>query len=203
MLLASVAEIRGGLGFDEMTDINDAITMALHSAEARLATVLRTRFGRKASTDLFWVVDAQFQPGLPMTRFRLSQGFVDESVPLMVKTAATIAELATGTDRSGVVRLDAERGLVTDLSTWYERALVQIESTAGFAADGSDPDSYELSQVPSWLQEAAKLQALIILETHPVLEEAGIKQDTARLTKILDELLASHIRYEPAALKPL
>ena len=54
MLLAPVQEIREQLGFDDMTDINFAVTMAMHAIEPQLASRLSTLFARGDVTDTFW-----------------------------------------------------------------------------------------------------------------------------------------------------
>jgi hypothetical protein len=92
---------------------------------------------------------------------------------------------------------------VVDYQTAYDQQYVRFVYTAGFAGDGSDPESYDLSAVPSWLQEAAKLQALITLETHPSLESAGVKQDVQALRAELGVIIRQHLRYAPVALLPI
>ena len=158
MLLASVAAIRTELGFDDMTDINAAITAALQSAEPQLEVALHTPFRRTEATDTFWVkhptiMDAEFHE----TEFWFRRGFLagapTASASLMSDGAAVV--LANGS-----LVYNLEKGTARDWTTRYRHAKVAFSYTAGFEADMSNPQSYDLTQVPPWLQEATKLLAL-------------------------------------------
>jgi hypothetical protein len=201
MLLAAVADVRDQLGFDDMTDINAAIEGALHAAEPHLAAALGTEFGETARTDVFYVHEPGFQQGEHVqTEFRLRQGFV-QAVTLSGEYDTDYA-FGAPTELEDLL-VDADKGVVRDFRTAFERQYVRFAYTAGFPADGGDPDSYDLALVPAWLQEAAKLQALITLETHPSLEGAGIKQDTVALRGQLGLILRQHMRYAPVSLLPI
>jgi hypothetical protein len=205
VLLASVRAVREALGFDDMPDVNAALTAALHAAEPMLAALLGTEFDEVERYDLYYVHEPlSGRTAALQTEFRLSRGFV-RSEGLRVRRAGT-AERTGGSgafDCTPCVTLRDEIGVVVDLATRYWRDFVRIDYAAGFAPDEDDAASYDLATVPSWLQEAAKLQALITLETHPVLEQAGIKQDTARLDRQLRLSLARHARYTPLAVLPV
>ena len=193
MLLASVPSLRLELGFDDMTDINAAITAALNSAEPQLAVALNTSFTRDEATDTFWVRKPAIIEGKHHeTEFWLRRGFL------------SAAPSVTGfpiLDGSLVVNL--EKGTVRDWTTYYRDATLVFSYTAGFAPDPSNAASYNLTQVPSWLQEAAKLLALARLADSPPITEAGIKIDVATIKVQLDALLGRHTRYAPMALYPL
>jgi hypothetical protein len=202
MLLAAVADLRAQLGFDDMTDINAAITGALHAAEPYLAAVLGTEFEETERADVFYVHEPGLQQGAHVqTEFRLRQGFVQADT-LTVEIGNAYA-FEDPTEVTSDVILQTEKGVVTDYQTVYDRDYVRVTYTAGFAVDDDDADSYDLSVVPAWLQEAAKLQALITLETHPSLEGAGIKQDTNKLNAQLGHIVRRHMRYAPVALLPI
>jgi hypothetical protein len=202
MLLASVADIREGLGFDDMTDITIAIEAALHAAEPHLAAELGTpSFVGLSTIDTFYAHEPGLLRGTHVeTQFRLTYGFVQASGFAGVHDTTYLFEAPTTLDTLAV---HLEKGLVRDFLTNFHRTYVRFSYNAGFPADGSNAESYDLDEVPSWLQEAAKLQALIMLETHPSLEEAGIQQDTKLLRAQLGAILAQHRRYAPLALLPL
>ena len=54
-----------------------------------------------------------------------------------------------------------------------------------------------------WLQEAAKLLALLHLADFPTLTEANVKLEKLMLSQQLKALLSDHIRYAPMALLPM
>lgn len=202
MLLAGVAEIRESLGFDDMVDINAAIRAALDAAEPYLAAAVGTAFEAGSFTDVFYVSEPFTKGALVLTELKLSRGFVAPEGFSVVR-ADTAQTLAQGIDVTNAVELDAALGRVIDYRTNYIRKFLKVSYSAGFPADPADPGSYALAAVPAWLREAAKLKALITLETHPSIEEAGIKQDTTFLQAQLATILRGRVRYLPSALLPL
>ena len=201
MLLTAVQGIRESLGFDDMTDINFAIEAALQAAEPQLAAQLGTSFARKAVTDTFFVPRPGYEDGRHVqTEFRLSRGLV---VPTPVAIRAYDPQLID-TDARAVegVRYDLDKGIGRDWVTHYEGEYVRFSYEAGFEV-GASPESYELTQVPNWLQEAAKLLALLHLADSPTLTEANVKLEKLMLSQQLKALLSDHIRYAPMALLPM
>lgn len=207
MMLASHAEIREQLGFDDMTDINDAIQASLRAATAVLAAKLSTPFERGTFIDTYYALEPGYENGQAFsTTFRLSRGFVVSVTS--VKAAATL-ELLGGTDASDITAValmsatDKEKGVFTDYTTRFTRSFVRAEYVAGFEADASNPDMFNLEQVPLWLQEAAKLHAMITLAGSPPVKQADIQIDTKTLNHELSALLSTRIRYTPTALLTL
>jgi hypothetical protein len=202
MLLASVAKIQEELGFDaEMLNIAAAITGALHGAEAFLAAFLDTNFERDTVTDTFYVTSPTLYDGvISQTEFRLSNGLVQL---IALAEFNGLNSWPSGFDISPGLILKSEKGVVVDTSTNYNRQFVQISYVKGFEADTEDAESYKVDQVPRWLKEAAKLYALVSLETHPALEQAGIRQDTRAMRNQLSGMLAPYRRYAPTALLPI
>ena len=201
MLLASVSEIRDALGFDDMTDINAAITDALNAAEHMLASALNTSFELTEVTDVFYVdAPTVIQGSHRRTEFWLSRGFL--------RAAATVTGFA-GTQ--GDLRYDLEKGIVKDITTDYSDTTLTFVYSAGFPriVDDADADPvtytdrYDLAFVPKWLQEAAKLQTFISLADAAPITEAGIKIDVTALQTQLQTLMNTRIRYAPMALYPL
>jgi hypothetical protein len=206
MHLASVQLIREQLGFDDMTDINAAIEMALASVEPQIAAMLGTRFERASVTDTFWVAQPGFRQGRHVeTEFRLSRGLL-ASAPVI-----TYGYLPNGdghTELQGL-RVDLEKGVIADFLTSYQSQYVRVTYTAGFEPEmttGDNPTptgSYKLDQVPGWLQEAAKLKALIFLAGAEPIQEAGVTIDTKILDAQFSAMINAHLRYAPSALLPL
>lgn len=227
MLLASVTEIIEQLGFDAMTDITNAVTMALDAAEAQIASVLDTDFTQGTYVDTFFVDQPPYQVGPAVsTEFRLSHG----NVTALSTVYANGDPVGFGTDPvitydngSGwpyafapgenldvtanisptFVGVTKERGVVKDFKTRYKRTWVQITYTSGFPADGGNAASYDLTTVPDWLQNAAKTCAMISLADNPSLTEAQITLDKAMLKTQYRALLSRKTRYAPMALLPL
>lgn len=209
MFLASVRVIREQLGFDDMTDINAAIEMALNSAEAQLAAQLGTQFGRTQLVDTFWVYEPGFRQGNHVeTQLRLRRGMVAGEPEIV--SASSVSLLAQGNTMTGI-QLDAEKGVLTDYTTDYYRRYVRVSYTAGFEAEMEDVEngeprptgSYVLSQVPEWLQEAAKLKALIHLSSSETIKDAGITIDVKAIDAQLAAIVNQHLRYTPLALLPI
>lgn len=200
MLLASLSEVRDFLGFDDMTNINDAIRNALNSATAQLESLLDTEFARATRTDTFWVPRPGFvDGGHASTELRLRRGFLTADPTC---TYATViggdATTLTGLDN------DLEKGILRDLSTRFSRVYVSVSYTYGFEeGTGEDAGSYVLEQVPSWLQEAAKLRALQLLTGNPTLTEAKVSLDAKTLDAQFATIVDRRQRYAPAALLPM
>lgn len=200
MLLYSVDKVREELGFDDMADITNAITQALGAAETLIGSVLRTTFDRKTVTDTFYVQEPSFQQGgLNQTEFLLSAGFLS-GTPVVTSSKSG--------DISAAFKFDTDKGIARDWTTVFQEEVITIAYTCGFEADttGDPPTptgSYKLDQVPSWLQQAAKLKTLHLIAKLPALTEAGLQLDTGLLDQQFAALVNSHIRYAPLAILPL
>lgn len=204
MLLASVQVIRESLGFDDMADINAAIETALHAAEPQLAAILQTRFERAEVTDTFWVYEPGFRQGMHVqTEFKLSRGFLASAPTITATEAPSLFGTSASQELTGVMKVDLELGVATDWKSRFNNQYVEFSYTAGFEADEDSPESYKLSQVPSWLQEAAKLKCLLHLAKNPSLTEVGIQLDQKTLEAQYAALINPHLRYAPSALLPM
>ena len=223
MLLASVNDIVAALGFDQMLDIQNAASMALDAAEAQLMAILDTDFEQGTFVDTFFVHEP---PARGSVEFRLSHGLVSaltsvlgNSDPTTFGSAPTVAWSAGAWPFGGFVggqnidctanctpqfdQKSMDRGVVRDFLSKYRQTYVQITYQAGFAVDGTNPASYDLAAVPDWLQQAAKLNALIGLADSPALSEASVKLDVRTLKDQYNALLSRKARYAPLAILPL
>lgn len=213
MYLVPVSTIRNALGYDNLTDIVTAIKAGLDTADVGLAASLRTTFEEQARVDYFHV-KASFQPATDVrqTSFLLKQGFVQASPAYTMKAAPTRAGLAETsavnlrdvTNFGDLTSMDTERGVVIvdgyDLTGLY----VKVGYTAGFGADADEEDLYDQTEVPTWLQEMAKVSSMIDVVTNPSLfGEDETKPNTKVLTNKLGLMITDHVRYEPLARKPL
>lgn len=207
MFLAAADDIRKVLGFDPMPDIVAAIAQSLDSATVQLESLLHSSFGRASHTDTFYVGSPSDSNAIS-TQFRLSTGFVvaDSLAMSYGETLDSLTEI-TG------YRLDADRGLLVDTGTRFNRHYVRVTYEAGFetlpiVTDPPEdppppPVSYDLTQVPKWLQEAATLRAMHLLGSNPSMTEANILLSAKTLTQQFGTLVNAKLRYHPAALLPL
>lgn len=206
MFLAAADTIRDVLGFDDMPDINAAVTNSLNSATTQLESLFTTSFARAVHEDIFFVPRAADERAV-WTQFRLSNGFLAEDPIIEVGAALDVLTPIT----LGKVHL--ERGLVTDLATRFVDQYVKITYTAGFELQETEPAvpgdpapppvSYDLTQVPEWLQEAAKLKAFHLIGSNPALTEANVLLSAKTLAEQLAMLVNGRLRYHPSALLPL
>jgi hypothetical protein len=205
MLLASVTAIRDQLGFDDMSNITDAITGALHTAEALLSARLGTPFDAGAFSDTFYVDEPGFIQGdMYKTEFKLTRGFVQDVTEVSLTTPTSMYFIVR--DQPSLITslaTNKEKGLCLDVATFYRRSWVKISYTAGFTVDDTDPASYDLTKVPSWLQQLASLRAMLLLNGTGPLENAGIKLDAKTLGSEIEAIIQQHMRYFPTALLPV
>lgn len=198
MRLSSVDTLRDELGFDNMSDINGAIKLALDAAEGIIASTLGTTLGRKTITDTFFAKTPGHQSGrLNLTEFRLSAGFL-----LGIPTISGERVFPEN------ISFDLERGVAKDWTTLYAENFVTFSYSAGFEEETiGDPavgtGQYKLDQVPLWLQQASNLKGLQLIAKHPAVTEAGVVLDTTLLDLQYANLINAHIRYAPSALLPL
>jgi len=193
MLLASMTDIRERLGFDDMTDINFAATMALDAATPQIEAMLNTSFTQGSCVETFFVEKPPYMNRQAFrTKFRLNNGFVTLT---SVKSAYELAAF------SEIV--DTDRGIVDDINNRYTLQYVQIAYTAGFPVDGVNADSYDLTAIPDWLQQAAKLRAMIGMADDAAVSEAGIKLDTKMIWAQFNALVSRKMRYCPTGRMPL
>jgi hypothetical protein len=215
MLLTSIASLRTELGFDDMTDINDAIKDALDAADALLQARLSIDdFARVTRTDVFYVPETQLgatrlfrqsvvaRGRLQSIKFRLRRGFVSNVVVSRVFDQDDFGT-ANATVYTSDCMVDAIKGIVEDTQTLYDREYVGITYDSGFTVSGSDPTSYDLTEVPNRLQQAAKLWGKILLADAAPVKAANLMIDTKLLTTTLNALLAQMVRYAPTALLPM
>lgn len=168
MHLGDAEALREELGFDDMQDINDAISAAMNLATEVLSARIGTDVDHATVTDLFRV------PRNANANFKLSRGFVDTDT-VQLETFPTLEaahEVGGVTAYESHPYVKGEEGTVlvpgltpgTFLRATYE---------AGFEVDASYVDRYDLEVVPQWLQDAAKAQAQLLLATSVLFQDSG------------------------------
>ncbi len=211
MLLSSITRLRADLGFDSMTNFNNAATEALNQAELQLMSALGVEFQQQTVTDTFYIPEPSFCRNFFdfRTEFRLSQGFVNPTPAVSAIAVAKAGMFWFGRDHivnnpdtldvSANMVINYDKGVCTDTTYAYRHRWVTFTYTAGFPADGTDATSYDLTVVPTWLQTASHMAARIIMQSNPALEDPAIKLDTTMMQKNLNVMLSSKLRYTPAA----
>jgi len=101
------------------------------------------------------------------------------------------------------IRVNFEQGIISDWASDYYHEYIDITYDYGFDADSTNPDQYDLTQVPAWLQEAAKLIAMTHLASSASVQETGTTIDIATLSDQYKTIVNAHIRYAPLALIPV
>jgi hypothetical protein len=203
--LASTTDIRTALGYDNIGDIVNAINAELASTTKQLAATIRVdSFDRKERADTYRVGDTPVLDSVPRLRLLLSCGFV-EADTVRVLLGDSVGAILGGEFTEVVPdAVDAERGVIADYHSDYSYRFVQVIYTAGFRDDLNHPGQYLLDDVPFWLQEAAKLNARIMLAGNPLMT-SGDKgaPDTTPFQKQLSQIVTPRIRYVPSALQPI
>jgi hypothetical protein len=223
LLLASVTDLLDDLGYTAMTDITYAVTDALLAASAELSAVLDTDFDAGTFIDTYYVQEPRYRSGpAAQVEFRLSHGLVTSLTQVLLSPDPTqFGNTTYTTDVTANVTVDNDRGVVKDFKTTstqnyvpagitnmafmsgYTRQFVQISYAAGLPVDANNAASYDLTQVPIWLNNAAKLAAKLYLADSPILSEASIKLDKQMLARQYDATLSRKKRYAPLSILPL
>ena len=207
-LLADPNDVMTDLGYDNtMTNITNAVRSALRMATASMAATFQTDFKQAVVVDTFYVreLTEKAQWDNFRTEFRLSQGFVNATPPVLAISAPSstyLNQTTAQTDTSTALALNLEKGIAVDILNDYRRMWLRITYTKGFPLNPDDDTSFDLTVVPGWLQEAAVLFAKIILQSNPSLEDPAIKMDTKVMDTLLTGMLQPHKRYAPGAMQP-
>jgi len=206
------------LGQPEAGEFSDEqlgiIATSLSQATVFIADALQSYdFDRATRTDVF-MVDPEYHPysvGLS-PRFLLARGFVDTGQPFEMRLSMQLGDLAS----AGVVSandyfIDANRGtvLIVGYDTYAiteplwlggSRYFVQIDYTCGFATT-ADAYGTTYSGVPEWLQAAARYAGKMIFEAGGDCDPES--ETGCSISEKMRGLISTHVRYEPAAVKPL
>lgn len=215
-------------------DVRDALVEAMTAATETIADALRTPLER-ATVEDFYLVPASRQYGpnvrrrtddrvsrrfagqlIPtQTEFQLSRGFVDTGVTVTVVASSEVDALKGGDPSLNIdlvaedrvdVNVEHELGRVRLSDFGLSSTYVRIGYTCGLTTDQGDPAVYQ--NVPSWLRQAAVLQASLLLIVNPTLnpfrgEEGPSVEQVKFVDRQLGQLLDSHARYLPMSEKPI
>lgn len=220
MNLVSIKEVRESLGFEDMSDINQAISSVLPAVTSSMEVTLDTRFNLSTTEDVFFVPPYKGPDnGHVETKLRLSNGFIIPQT-VIVTSGNTPQELDESPIPISTMKVrsyeDVAKGVLLDYKTVYTggtRRLVSFEYmggpyirvayTHGFDQDATDSKAYDQTAVPDWLKEAAILKAKIFLSSHPVVKNAEASSDPMYLENALRAMLLSHMRFVPGSLVPM
>jgi len=206
--LATVESYRARFGAPDTDSTNEKIAATLEAASVHLSSLLQTGFDAVTHTDIYWVDSEEFPFVDQFVRLRLRNGFVDSSATFEVRTASLVSELSSQDplDLSDAV-VDYEAGLILltyEQNSYYQlsnpitdRWFAQVDYTAGFQTQSDAYQGSVYQNVPSWLSEAALLQAYGMME--------GVC-DPKRGNPVCDSvirLLEGKIRAYPSALRPI
>lgn len=209
--LLSVTDFRTRLDICDSPETNDKALYSLEVATSYLSEMLRTSFDRQALTDLF-NVDPDGEPwdgDFPM--LYLSQGFVYQPETLTLKLASSIPELpSTDAIDSNYRHVDATKGLVLmiedldaeiNVPDWSIGCefFAQADYTAGFTTDSDEFGDF-YTGIPSWLREAATLEARRVFEMDSLCED---RKRSINCCPELQCLIDAHIRFYPYATHPM
>lgn len=206
MKLTSVADVRSQIGFDSITDINNALDAALEQTTIMLESELRASFARATTTDVFFVRECLMIGNTYEKNLALSRGLLTGTPTLYY--AGSRADLSDSTLRTSLasyVNSDLTKGTVQISDFSLENAYVSATYTSGFEADESDATIYKADQVPAWLKELARMQAMVYLdEFRPDLRREDDRQPNKEmLQQRIGTVLARYKRYFPYADDPL
>ncbi len=213
--LASVEAVRDRISADDLDIINCTVRETLDAATIHLEDELRTTFTRETGrVETFFVRSMDLRGGSQFASLRLDKGLVDEgTTAVAVSAASTIQGLTddpknlrsyptTGTDH---VQVDLARGLlrISDLSVADLYIRVTYDAGINVMASPND-DVFDESEVPSWLKEAAISQAVLWMESNPVLRSDVQRAGALRgLRDRFDRTVDQHARYYPHAENPI
>lgn len=213
MHLFNLAEFSQQFGIDmTVSDFNSAVREASKAATRAVAS--RFRYidfdGYTARRDVF-NVRRTFDTGRNQnTILRLSRGFIDSTTgftayytsnPVYVRNADansyTSLQDVAGDGQSDYLFIDAKRGFLTVYNIDLTDQWVVVTYNCGLTA--ATDDEYE--DVPTWLADAARAQAALLLKQNRAFNTEG-EDDTDALRSQLHSLMQQHTRAHPSALLP-
>lgn len=214
--LTTTSSVRTLMRQADVTDITEAIDAALEAASFSLEQKIRSSFARETRYDLFVVRHRKLRDTLYEYHWRLKNGFVDSGETFTVKVADAVADFATAglyTDITDSCTIDYEKGTVSLLSAEVDSIsvfssdsrltgnFVRVDYTSGFTATTG-----LYAEVPDWLQNAAKYDAIVQLNAlSPALWQ---KSDDApfslnQLKGVYNSMWTGRVRYYPNFENPI
>lgn len=195
MELTTIDNIRARLKLPEDTEVEATITSAISAGDPALSVRLQTVFDPASYVDVYNLNVDRVVPCDGFVRLRTTAGFIQED-SLLLFCGATFSEASAKTTSIPLtdVIVNLEKGWVS-VPEEYLGQYVACVYDAGF-------DS--VSNVPSWLQEAATCHAIVTLSIHQMDDKnpeltTTLKTLQDQITMILD----GHLRSNVTALKPL
>jgi hypothetical protein len=209
--LVDVSVVRDRIGYPNDADINTAITDALEGVTIKLESLLRTKFSTISTTDTYFIRPGQSR--WSKTQFRtklfLTRGFLSSATLTDVKYGASLQAFNSEVNRIDVdtslyLIEDKERGVIDILDFDLGDLYVQVTYDSGFNLTEGDATLFDQTEVPDWLKEAAELLAIVELEANPAINpEDRSAQEIDNTKNLFTRVITPHIRYVPAAIRPI
>lgn len=210
--LATNSDVRDVIRFSDIGEVNTSIDSALEVATSNLETDLRLgSLTRATRFDIFFVKHKEIHANLFEYHWRLSRGFIDSSETFTVRVADQIRDFGVSdSDITEDAIIGFERGIVSivggQLSTIRVAQnnsriignFVRIDYTSGIK-NVIDPEFFDPDDVPTFLKEAAVLNAIFVLDTiDPNLRAEGDSKTDAKATGLMYKtMIQQNIRYFP------
>lgn len=209
--LVSVENLRIRMGLQDTESTNLRLAAAIEAATVHLESLLETSLDYQATDDTFWI-DPREQPWVDHFLYvRLSKGFVDSTVPPVLRLAGTVAEaptadpLATSNTKfnyKGGLAAILDSDLVTEV--WprlgVDEVFLRVEYSYGFQTKSDEFGKVYLS-TPAWLQEAAYVIATNIYRGASPCGDS-IPKDCVGCASIVN-FITPHLRFFPYARNPV
>jgi hypothetical protein len=217
-MLTPVTSVLKPIRFQSIDDIDQALASALEVASESLETHLQTCFKRWTGYEVFRLTPTIPQRSQFSYKWRLSNGFVDQSQPFTVKIASLLTDFTTNTaavvDVTSQCNIQYEKGLidtiggpflwgpligVTDSTNFLTGNFVRIDYTSGFN-ETNNLYGTPAPAVPKWLQNAAAMGAINHIDKiMPTLRspKGGNLIDHKAAASAHSVLIERHIRYYP------
>lgn len=208
MKLVSVLETRAALGFQSTNDVNHKLNIALDTTTTLLSELLETNFDQGARIDKFFISKEQHPFIGSFVSLKLSNGFVNVTPAVEVRTASFLSSLPAGElVNMAEVEINYEKGLVlityegSYLPSIYRSRFegdlfTQVAYTSGFATQGTEYGPV-FTNIPEWLKRVAIYTALNVYNT---LVNTDLKDPLKGLRAMM---LDRHIRFSPASFIPV
>ncbi len=201
------------MGMDHLGEHELAAQMALEGATLWLKGASRYELDQATGLVDDFLIDVQSPQWARHHRatLGLSRGFVSS---VTVVGADTFDNLTASPVTVTPANVDTVKGLVTIHALpsalpgywpdgWWGIRYIRVTYNAGFAADGSDTQMYDQTALPSWIINAAKMRAMVLLASHPAFADAKAVTDVKTLADMSQTAVIQNARYIPSAQLPL
>ena len=200
MILATPSDVLKRIGLAESEDRLSAVQSALFGVTYKIEADIRTTLSQQARIDYFSPPTYRIPP--KHIQLNLTQGFVDSTVAVVVTVSSSgyVADATTPTVLAdSEYEIDFTKGQIVLSSNIYSGTeTVSVAYTAGFAKDIQD----RVVNAPSWLEEAAKAAAVLVLnaENFSRQKSKSFQADNNMANRMYTGIVNSHVRARSSGL---